>query len=239
MIPPGFDAAWTATWPAVEYAREGGFLVGRGEGGGGRVSAARVVGDWSDADITAAETRHRAWSQPPLFAVEEGDAGLAEALAARGYRRADPTVILSSPIAPLAEPAIPPVTAMECWPPLAIQRDLWAQAGIGAARQAIIDRAEGPRAAILGRVQDRAAGVGFVAVKGRLAMLHALAVLPDWRGRGLGAWMVRRAARFAESHGATELALAVTVANAPARRLYDRLGFAQVGSYAYWRGGEG
>ena len=72
-----------------------------------------------------------------------------------------------------------------------------------------------------------------------LAMLHALAVLPDWRGRGLGAWMVRRAARFAESHGATELALAVTVANAPARRLYDRLGLAQVGSYAYWRGGEG
>lgn len=239
MISPDFEAAWTATWPAAEYAREGGFLVGRGEGGGGRVSAARVAGDWSEPDITAAEARHRAWGQPRLFAVDEGDSALAKALEARGYRQTDPTVILSSPTAPLAEPAIPPVTAMECWPPLAIQRDLWVQAGIDAARQAIIDRADGPKAAILGRVQDRAAGVGFVAVRGRLAMLHALAVLPDGRGRGFGAWMVRRAARFAEGHGATELALAVTRANAPARRLYDRLGFVQVGSYAYWRRGEG
>lgn len=235
MISADFDAAWTATWPAADYAREGGFLVGRGEGGGRRVSAARAVADWSRADIAAAEARHRAWTQPLLFAVEDGDRALAQALDARGYREADPTLILSAPVAPLAEPPIPPVTAMDCWPPLAIQRDLWAQTGIGAARQAIIDRAGPPKAAILGRTKDRAAGVAFVAVHGRFALLHALAVLPDWRGRGLGTWMVHRAARFGLAHGAGDLALAVTAANAPARALYHRLGFARAGAYAYWR----
>ena len=235
MISSDFDAAWTATWPAADYAREGGFLVGRGEGGGSRVSAARVVGEWSDVDIDAVERRHHTWNQPLLFAVEEGDAALAKALEMRGYRQADPTVILSSPVAPLAEPPIPPVKAMDCWPPLAIQRDLWARTGIGPGRQAVIDRVQGPKAAILGRTQDRAAGVGFVAVHGGLGMLHALAVLPEWRRQGLGAWMVRRAARFAQGHGARELVLAATRANAPALGLYERLGFERIGGYAYWR----
>ena len=36
-------------------------------------------------------------------------------------------------------------------------------------------------------------------------------------------------------HGAAELALAVTEANAPARALYAGLGFAPVGRYAYWQ----
>ncbi|SDL18915.1 GNAT family N-acetyltransferase [Paracoccus chinensis] len=235
MISPEFEAAWTATWPAAEYAREGAFVVARGEGGGGRVSAARAVADWSEAAIAAAEARHHAWGQPLLFSVDAGDRVLAEVLAARGYRELDPTLVLSAPLASLAEPPIPPVTAMDCWPPLAIQRDLWAQTGIGPERQAIIDRAGHPKAAILGRTRDRAAGVGFVAVHGRYAMLHALAVLPESRGRGLGTWMVRRAARFGLEHGAQELALAVTAANAPARVMYERLGFAQVGAYAYWR----
>lgn len=235
MIPPEFEAAWTATWPAVDYACEGGFLIARGEGGGGRVSAARAVADWTDADIDDAETRHRAWGQPLLFSVDSGDRDLSGALAARGYRETDPTLILVAPATRLAEPPIPPVTAMDCWPPLAIQRDLWAQAGIGPERQAIIERAGHPKAAILGRSRDRAAGVAFVAVHGGIAMLHALAVLPEWRGRGLGAWMVRRAARFGFDHGAQDLALAVTVANAPARTMYERLGFTQAGAYAYWQ----
>jgi len=237
VILPAFEIAWTATWPAAGYAREGGFLVARGEGGGGRVSAARAVADWSEADIDAAEARHHAWGQPPLFAVDTGDTALADALTLRGYHQADSTVILSAPVGPLAEPPIPPVTAMECWPPLAIQCDLWAQTGIGPERQAITDRAQGPKAAILGRVQDRAAGVGFVAVHEGVAMLHALAVLPESRGRGLGAWMVRRAARFAQAHGAGELALVAKKENAPALGLYDRLGFREIGAYAYWRRG--
>lgn len=235
MISAGFDAAWQATWPAAAYADSGGLRSGQGLGGGGRVSASRRIGALGAGDIAAAEAQHRDWDQPPLFAVEEGDDELAAALAARGYAETNPTLILSAPVATLCDPAIPGMTVLESWPPLAIQRDLWVALGIGPARQAAMQRAASPRTALLGRLQDRAAGAGFVSVHGDRGFLHALAVVPAMRAHGLGGWMVRRAAGFAAESGATSLALAVSEANAPACALYARLGFARIGRYAYWQ----
>ncbi|WP_449042206.1 GNAT family N-acetyltransferase [Paracoccus sp. (in: a-proteobacteria)] len=242
MISGAFDAAWAATWPAAEYVLAGGLVVGRGAGGGGRVSCARRLEDAAPAgqggigaDVEAAEARHRAWGQPALFAVEREDAALAHALRRRGYAESEPTLILSSPVAPLCEPEIPSVTAMALWPPLAIQRELWLACDVGPERQAIMERVQTAKAAIIGRMDDRAAGACFVAVQGEVALMHALAVLPQWRGRGLGAWMVRRAARFARAQGAAQLGLSVTEDNAVARAFYARLGFSEIGGYSYWR----
>ncbi|RDW12292.1 GNAT family N-acetyltransferase, partial [Paracoccus thiocyanatus] len=47
-------------------------------------------------------------------------------------------------------------------------------------------------------------------------------------------WLVRMAALWAQEQGATRIALAVSRDNAAARGLYDRLGFAELGGYAYW-----
>ncbi|WP_240558614.1 GNAT family N-acetyltransferase [Paracoccus contaminans] len=237
MIAPAIAAAWQATWPAADHAQIGGFRVGRGMGGGGRVSAARAIGPWDAADIPAVEGQHAAWDQPPLFSVDDADSALAAALQAQGYQASDPTLILHCPVERLAGGAIPPVTAIEAWPPLAIQRVLWAEAGIGPARQAVMERAYAPKAAILGRIEDRAAGAAFAAVHGPVAMLHALAVLPRWRRKGLGAWMMRRAARFAARHDAAVLVLAVSEANGAARALYDAAGFERLARYHYWRKG--
>ena len=242
MISSRFDAAWAATWPAAEYVLAGGLVVGRGAGGGGRVSAARRLEDAGaqatgtiGADVEMAEARHRAWGQPALFAVEREDAALAHALRRRGYREFEPTLILSSPVAPLCEAEIPQITAMALWPPLAIQREVWATCDVGPERQAVMERVQVPKAAIIGRAKDRAAGACFVAVKGEVAMMHALAVLPQLRGQGLGAWMVRRAAQFARANGAVQLGLSVPEENTGARAFYQRLGFSEIGGYSYWR----
>ena len=237
MIGPVFDAAWEATWPAADYAQVGGFRVGRGMGGGGRVSAARVTGDWADGDIPAVEAQHAAWDQPALFAVEDDDPALQGALAARGYLETSPTLILAAPVARLADQPIPPITALDAWPPLAIQRELWTEQGIGPARQAVMDRAAQPKVAILGRTRDRAAGVAFAAVHGAVGMVHAVAVLPQWRRERLAEWMTRRAAGFAAAQGARTLALAVSESNQPALALYGGLGFDRIGRYCYWRRG--
>lgn len=47
----------------------------------------------------------------------------------------------------------------------------------------------------------------------------------DWRGIGLGAAMIRHAARWAEAQGVELIALSVLDSNPRARALYSRLGF--------------
>nr|WP_230383175.1 GNAT family N-acetyltransferase [Paracoccus shanxieyensis] len=97
-----------------------------------------------------------------------------------------------------------------------------------------MDHVQGPKTALLGRLDDRAAAAGFVAIQGPVAMIHALEVLSAFRRRGLAGWMMRAAAQWAQQAGASTLALAVSRSNTPAMALYRSLGFAEVGGYGYW-----
>lgn len=227
--------AFEDTWPAADHADAGGFRVGRGLGAGGRVSSARAAGPWVPGDIAAAEAVHRAWNQPPVFRVPDGDAALTDALHDAGYRRDTPTAIMAAPVSVLADRPIPSLKTFAVWPPLAIQRDIWAAGNIGPARQAVMERVTGPRISVLGRVDDRAAGAAFAALCGDVAMVHAVEVLAPFRRRGLAGWMMRQAALWAQEEGATRIALAVSRANAAARAAWDGLGFAEVAGYAYFR----
>ena len=61
-----------------------------------------------------------------------------------------------------------------------------------------------------------------------LAPLLAFAVTaPERQGQGLGSWLIENSVRSLDAVGITELHLAVTPTN-PARRLYERLGFAEI-----------
>ncbi|MDO5621170.1 MAG: GNAT family N-acetyltransferase [Paracoccus sp. (in: a-proteobacteria)] len=226
-------AAFDATWPAAEYARIGGFRLGRALGGGRRVGSAVASGPWDGDQVQAVMAQAQAWDQPALFRVDDEDEPLRDALLDRGLVQIEPSLILTVPVAALTDLPVPPITAFPVWPMLAIQRDLFAESGIGPGRLAVMDRTPAPKAALLGRTDDRAAGVGFAAIHGDTAMLHALNVLPAWREKGLAAWMVREAAFWAADQGAASLAVAVTRNNATARRLYHRLGFQPVAGYVY------
>ncbi|MFN7267894.1 MAG: GNAT family N-acetyltransferase [Cereibacter sp.] len=225
-------AANEATWPAGRRHGVGGFTVREGGGGGRRVSCATCDSDWTEDHLDQAEAAMVGLGQAAQFMIRPGDERLDAGLAQRGYRVVDPTVICAAPIAALG-PAPDPMTAFPHWPPLAITRTLWAGAGIGPARLAVMHRAPAPRAALLGRSGDRPAGVAFVAVHGTTAMLHALAVPEPMRRTGIGATLLRRAAVWAGENGALALGVAVTEANAPARALYASLGMKAVGRYCY------
>lgn len=226
--------AFEDTWPAAEYADAGGFRVGRGLGAGGRVSSARAAGAWVPEDIPAAEAIHRAWGQQPMFRVLDDDASLIAALTTAGYRRETPTAIMQAPVASLTDQPVPFLTTFAIWPPLAIQRDIWKTGSISPARQAVMDRVVGPKTAILGRIDDRAAGAAFAAILSDVVMVHAVEVLPPFRRRGLAGWMMRQVALWAADQGVTRIGLAVSRANAGARATYDRLGFSEVAGYAYY-----
>ncbi|WP_415184219.1 GNAT family N-acetyltransferase [Phaeovulum sp.] len=232
MTDPIFEVI-DATWPAAAFRNAGAFVLREGKGGGKRVSAASAGDDWAQSDIDLAEAAHRTLGQNALFMVRPGEQGLDTALAQRGYRVIDPVTVLSAPIDILITETPPPITTFCVWPPLQIIRDIWAEDGIGPSRLAVMDRVAGPKCAVLGRTEDRAAGAGFVALHHRTAMLHALCVLPQLRRRGLAGWMLRQSALWAKAKGAHSYALAVTRANTSAIALYESLGMIESARYHY------
>lgn len=225
-----------ATWPAAQSRQIGPFTVQAGAGGGQRVSAARLTDpqavDATGPEIDAATDALAGFGQPPLFQVLDHQTALDARLAARGLHLRDTTHAMTLPCADLAA-APPPVTCFATWPPLAIQTEIWAAAGTGGARLAVMDRATGPKMSFFGRVDDKPAGTAFVAIHHGIAMLHALDIAPAHRRKGLGATMMRAAADWARTEGAETFALLVTDENRAARGLYASLGFQTVGRYHY------
>ena len=227
ILPAALAAALVATWPPASSWRLGPWRLRDGAGGGKRVSAATVEGDWTPADIDAAA----AAMAHPLFLLRPEDAALDQALAARGYALIDPVVAYAAPTAAFTAPGF--FTTFPHWPPLNIARDLWAAGHIGPERIAVMHRVTGPRTAILSRSADRATGVAFVAVHGSIAVVHALEVTQASRRQGSAQNILRAAAHWARDHGADRLALVVTEANQPARALYASQGMRVVGQYHY------
>ncbi len=218
-------AALEATWPAASSRKVGPFRLREGAGGGKRVSAAVLEGGFSGAAFDAV-------ADQPLFQVKRGQDDLDQALAARGYVVLDPTTIYAAPVADIAEKPRP-VSLLAAWPPLAMQRQVWADGGVGPDRIAVMERACEPKNGFIARFENRVAGAGFVAIHDGIAMLHALQVEVDFRRRGVANYMVRGMAHWAAEAGAHTFALAVTQRNDPARGLYTRIGMTEVDGYHY------
>jgi [ribosomal protein S18]-alanine N-acetyltransferase len=71
------------------------------------------------------------------------------------------------------------------------------------------------------------------------AHIATIASHPDWRGCGLGQWLMLALLDQAIARGAALATLEVRVGNTPARRLYEKLGFEEVGERRnYYRDGE-
>ena len=58
-----------------------------------------------------------------------------------------------------------------------------------------------------------------------VAVIHILAVSPDYQGKGIGSEMIREAIRIALSKGMQAIRLDALASNTPAHKLYERLGF--------------
>lgn len=230
-------SALEATWPAAGLVSFGPFLMRDGAGGGKRVSAATAVALPSAEDIASVEAAQRAQGLRPLFRLcpheNDCDAEFDKLLAERGYAVIDRTLIMAVPLAALLSADVPNLRFFAIWPPLEIQRQIWSDAGIGAARQAIMGRVGGAKTSLLARMADRAAGSAFVACEGPVAMLHAMEIAPALRRKGAARNLMHGAAIWAKEQGAQWMTLAVTEANLPARALYDGIGMKPVAAYHY------
>ncbi len=227
---PTLYAAIDATWPAASTRMIGPWMLRDGQGGGKRVSAATATGDVDEVDVVAAE---EAMGQAPLFMILTGQERLDSLLASRGYEVVDPVNLYYGALQGMAVAPPPRARVFTIWPPLEIQKDIWAEGGIGPARLAVMHRADGEKTAIFGRYENSPAGTAFVAMHQDVAMVHAVEVLKDHRGLGVGRMMTEHAARWARGAGATHMAVLCTKANTGANALYASMGLKVVGEYHY------
>lgn len=221
------------TWPPASRQHLGAWTIRDGKGGGNRVSAATE--DWpvTEADLSAAEKAMQALGQERLFQIRAGEDKLDAMLEAHGYIVRDPVNIWAIDVAKLNGEPIPPATAYTMWPPMELAREIWADGGIGPARQAVMERAACEKTALLVRLGDQPGGAAFVGLLDEVAMVHALFVLPAQRRKGAAQLLMRAAAKWAQGHGAKVLSTIVTQGNHAANPLYANLGMTLVGHYHY------
>ena len=221
-----------ATWPAAACHRIGPWTVREGLGGGKRVSSVTANPGWRPEDIPQAEVACRALGQTPLFRIRPEEALLDTVLAGLGYDVIDPVDVLCCPVESLTAD-LHRLDAIPCWPPLAVQAEIWAAGGIGAERLAVMARANPPKTALLGRHDDHPVATAFVSIQGQTALLHALEVSPEARRKGIGRTMMHGAANWAARHDARDLAVLVVSDNKAAQTLYSGLKMRPVGHYHY------
>lgn len=220
------------TWPALRMKPAGPWTIREGAGGGKRVSAA-TLGDQKDLDIAQAEKAMCDLGQASLFMIQDGQSALDETLAGQGYKIIDPVTLYSINVSHLTTRPLPNALSYAVWDPLQVMVEVWAEGGIGPGRIDVMHRVQTPKTGILTRKEDTAGGVGFVAMSGDHAMIHAIEVREDQRGAGLGKLTMQHAGHWAQAQGAKTLNLAVTTANVAGNALYKSLGMTSVGTYHY------
>lgn len=221
------------TWPAAEIVETEHWTMRFGAGGGSRVSSANAKGPVARGHIDAAARQMRDWEQSPLFMIRAGNDALDRELNDLGYVIKDPVTMYAAPVSALTLQRPPPVTSFEVWPPLACQKEIWAEGGIGSGRLAVMERAIEPKTTLLGRTEDTPCGTAFVGSHDGCAMIHALEIKRDMRRKGLARHLTIGAAFWAAEQGTEFLTLVTTTENAAANGLYSSLGMQVVGHYHY------
>jgi ribosomal protein S18 acetylase RimI-like enzyme len=148
-------------------------------------------------------------------------------LEALGYAAEGGTVTLAGPVGgpPAPEVEIAPLPSPE-W--LAAQNRMNAREGEPAqVFDAILARLDAPAAFAGVRREGRLVSTGYAAIAEGWLCVEAVVTDPAWRGRGLAGETVSALLAWGATAGAQAAALQVTADNAPAVRLYQRLGFAR------------
>lgn len=228
------EHACAAAWPArIVHARDG-WTIGISGGGSRRANSASAATDGAGIDrgvIAAIVAAYDAAGQEPiirvtdLVAVPDALLDMAGFGPAEGRTRTLLRALHESPrTAPPAATTIvidpAPIPAWEA------ARAALLPAGTADDHHHVPMRVAGPAAFARVTVNGATASVGYVAITAGVAVIEAVATDPAQRRRGHAATLVTALLEQARRHGAAVAALQVAEDNAPARALYDRLGFA-------------
>lgn len=247
------ERAAAAAWPASHLASVDGWLLRRTPGVPRRRSnSALPPGPERRPESTVEEVEafYRAAGLPVTVQVSpaEQHAALDAALAARGYRREAPTLVLTAPIpaapasagptgpaapadaAPLGGVVLEAVAGAE-W--LAAYQELSGPGDTSAVAGRVLARVPAPAAFARLPVGGRDVAIGMFVAVGPWAGVFCMATHPGHRRRGLAGAVLRAGADWAAARRCTGWYLQVEQDNIAAREVYVRAGFTHSHGYHY------
>lgn len=200
-------------------------------------SAAPLRHDAAPDVLDEIEAAYRERGLGPAFRIADTPSltPVREALADRGYRVTQTTVVKSGSAAALAAFSAAPVRLLDR--PDAAWAATFGGEGFdpadGASRVAALSRS--PDAVFAAAGPDGAThAVGVMTFGFGWAGVHGMRTSPSHRGKGYASAILAALARRAQARGFERVFLDVEEAN-PARRLYRAAGFEAVWTYRYWR----
>jgi ribosomal protein S18 acetylase RimI-like enzyme len=214
-----------------------GWLVPLDDGTIGRAkSAVPLSHAATPAALSDIEAAYWTEGLQPAFRIAEapGLQGVRDALTARGYVAAKPTVVKIGDVARLA------AFRDQAGEVLDAPDEAWAAVFTGdgfdpedgASRVAALMRSPD---AVYGAVREdgQTVAVGVATFAHGWAGIHGMRTTQDRRGRGLASQVLTALGRAIAARGVTQVFLQVEEAN-PARSLYRKAGFSEAWRYRYW-----
>jgi ribosomal protein S18 acetylase RimI-like enzyme len=193
------------------------------------------------AGIQAAERLYREAGLRPCFRITPAaaPAGLAPALAARGYAREGAShVLVAEPCSLGTTPPRRGALAVSLderpgpgW--LACYEEGLASAAEGIALCGLLARIAAPHVFAAVTVEGRAASTALAVATRTCVQISAVRTLPACRRHGLAGSVLSALQDWARARGARQLALMVEATNAPALALYRKAGFHRAYDYHY------
>ncbi len=229
------ERACRSVWSPAETASVGGWVLVRNGGFTRRLNSSSAHGpaaiDRATWEAIVSWISGDGGGVPPIRVtpLSHGPT-MAAAVPAWGLDPVDETLVLTRPLR--SRSATDSGVALTPLQGSAFMDDLMVLNGYGPATRApllgIMERVDlGTGLSVPG------AAVAIAGVVDAVCCVFSLAVAPAARGQGLASAVVERACAWGHEQGATHAALQVLGTNAPARRLYERLGFEAAYTYHY------
>jgi RimJ/RimL family protein N-acetyltransferase len=232
------DDASLRAWPALEQLVDDGGWVLRFAGGftkrANSVTAVEPPPDLREA-VERCERHYAERGAPAVFRLLSfaQPPGLDPLLADRGYEKMDESLVMSRPLPDdlTSDAHLVRDAPLDPW------LDLFEtfSAGKPARRpvhRGMLEAIHGPRLLAVTPGDGPPAGCGLGVVDRELFGLFDLVIAPSQRRKGHGRHLTRGMLAWGRAQGAERAYLQVIAANAPARLLYEQLGFSE--TYRYW-----
>ena len=228
------ERALSKAWPPLESALCGGWLLGFSHGVSRRANSANPTRpDMRDieAGIAACAALYRARRMPVLFRIPSIiEPGAERRLDQLGYRAEGESLTLYADLveaeaAPDPDVALAPRPTAEWLAAMAAMQSHGAEARTAYRR--IVASVAAPAAFASLRCDGEWAALAYGAISDGLLCLQSAIVDVRYRGRGHARRMLGALVAWGAGAGAQGVCLQVDASNAPAHRLYGRLGLAR------------